>query len=180
MAWTAPVTFVAGAVLTAAQLNTYLRDNFAETAPAKATGTVGSYFVGAAANSIAERSMNQMFASASDTTTSSTFTDLSGGPDTAVTVTSGARAVVFLSCSMSNNTVNGLSAMGFEVSGATTTGAAAAAALRGTSATVNANITASYVTVASLSAGSNSFTPKYSASTGTSSFGSRRVLVLPY
>lgn len=37
MVWTAPVTFVANDVLTAAQLNTFLGENMMETAPGKAT-----------------------------------------------------------------------------------------------------------------------------------------------
>ncbi len=49
MAWTAPITFTSGSVLTAAQLNTYLRDNLNETAPAKFTAA-GQLFVSTAAN----------------------------------------------------------------------------------------------------------------------------------
>jgi hypothetical protein len=51
MAWTAPRTWVAGEVLTAALLNTHLRDNILETTPATVT-TAGDVVVADAANSI--------------------------------------------------------------------------------------------------------------------------------
>ena len=52
MAWTAPRTWVVGEVLTAALLNTHLRDNMLETAPAKAA-TAGDVFYADDANSLA-------------------------------------------------------------------------------------------------------------------------------
>ena len=57
MAWSAPMTAVSGSVLTAAQFNTYVRDNLNETAPAKATAA-GQIFVSTAANAIAARLVN--------------------------------------------------------------------------------------------------------------------------
>lgn len=47
------MTFVSNAVLTAAQLNTHLRDNLLETAPAKATAP-GRFIVSTGLNSISE------------------------------------------------------------------------------------------------------------------------------
>ena len=52
MAWTSPKTWVALAQLTAAQLNTHLRDNLLETAPAKVT-TKGDIVAATASNTIA-------------------------------------------------------------------------------------------------------------------------------
>ena len=51
MAWTAPRTWVATETLTAALLNTHLRDNMLETAPAKAANA-GEWFRATAANAI--------------------------------------------------------------------------------------------------------------------------------
>ena len=51
MAWTAPRTWVVGEVLTAALLNTHLRDNLLETAPAKVT-TAEDILVATAGNAL--------------------------------------------------------------------------------------------------------------------------------
>jgi hypothetical protein len=51
VSWTAPQTFVTGTILTASALNTNLRDNLLETAPAKVT-TAGDLVVGTGANAI--------------------------------------------------------------------------------------------------------------------------------
>lgn len=52
MAWTAPRTWVSGETVTAAQLNTHLRDNMLETAPAKVT-TAGDIVYATGANALA-------------------------------------------------------------------------------------------------------------------------------
>jgi hypothetical protein len=52
MAWTAPRTWVSGETLTAALLNTHLRDNLLETAPAKVT-TAGDLTYATGANALA-------------------------------------------------------------------------------------------------------------------------------
>lgn len=57
MSWVAPRTWVVGEVLTAALLNTHLRDNLLETAPAKAT-TAGDVFYATAAGAIARLAAN--------------------------------------------------------------------------------------------------------------------------
>lgn len=81
MAWTTPMTAVANEVFTAAQYNTYVRDNLLETAPGICefpsqyfyklgnqlyANTVGSQFTGAAASNI----------------TSTTYADAPDGQDT--------------------------------------------------------------------------------------------------
>ena len=52
MAWTAPRTWTTGEIVTAAHMNTHVRDNLLESAPAKAT-TAGDVFYATAANTIA-------------------------------------------------------------------------------------------------------------------------------
>jgi hypothetical protein len=54
MAWTSPMTFTDDMPLTAAQLNTFLRDNFLETMPAKAT-QASTFFAVDANNHLVER-----------------------------------------------------------------------------------------------------------------------------
>lgn len=84
MVWTAPVTYVSGQPLTAAQLNTALRDNMNETAPAKALRASG-YFAANGANSIAERIIRRSFVRDSISVTSSTYVSASSGPEIEVT-----------------------------------------------------------------------------------------------
>ena len=185
MAWTAPATFSDGSVLTAAQLNTNLRDNLNETATAKFTSG-GQYFVATAANAGAARiATNGFYATGSgtDSTNSTSFTGLTGGA--AATVTTGTSALVFIWCRMFSNTAGGRSVMGFSVSGATTI---ASTDLRAVAATSNAANEEYWVggafmlnsVTASLTAGSNTFTNEMRVTTGTSTFAPRSIVVLPF
>ncbi len=93
MAWTAPMTAIAGSVFTAAQFNTFIRDNLAETAPAKATNP-GAYFTTSDTNQISERAFLDAIVETSQGTTSTTYTNLAtSGP--AVTVTSGPYLLIY-------------------------------------------------------------------------------------
>lgn len=62
MVWTVPVDFHDGDPLTAAQLNTFVRDNFLETGPGKATEN-GRMLVTAGVNDIAERQWARAYSS---------------------------------------------------------------------------------------------------------------------
>jgi hypothetical protein len=75
MAWSAPMTAVANATFTSAQFNQYVRDNLLECAPAKAT-TPGRLIVTTGPNAITERVVTQASISTSETTTSTSYTDL--------------------------------------------------------------------------------------------------------
>lgn len=179
MTWSAPMTAVANSTFTAAQFNTYVRDNLNETAPAKAT-SAGSYFVSTGINSITER----LAVTGSDltvgTTTSATFTDLtasSAGPS--VTVETGPYALVIIRGSIENSGA-GSARMAYDISGAHTQ---AAADNRGIHifGTAGVNIGASDATLMStLTPGTNTFTAKYRVSSGTGQFSSRRIIVMPF
>lgn len=173
------MTAVAGSVFTAAQFNTYVRDNLNETAPAKAT-TAGSYFVGTGSNSIEERIFSDAIVETSEGTTGTSFTDLATvGPT--LTLTTGARAVVYVTADITNNTAGQSGRATFEVSGATTVSAQDFRALRVTipSTTGAGNIRASVSTVIALTPGSNTFKMVYRASGGgsTATFQNRRLMV---
>src|SRR5687767_560975 len=121
MVWSPPLTAVAGSVLTAAEWNTSVRDNLNETFPALATRD-GTIAVGTGVNSIAERFPDSASVNTSQTTTSTTFTDLTTvGPS--VTSTTGARAMVSIRTLAQNNTAGQTSQASYEISGATSTGA---------------------------------------------------------
>jgi hypothetical protein len=157
-------------VFTASQFNANIRDNLAETAPAKAT-TPGSLFVTTATNQIAERTPVLATNLTQDTTTSTTYTstlDL-GSTGPALTVTTGVSAIVIISASLQNSTTSSVR-MAYDISGATTR---AGADNRGVSmfgvASAGAN-TGISVLETSLTPGANTFT-------GT--FQSRRLQVIP-
>jgi len=179
MAWTAPMTAIAGSVFTAAQFNQHLRDNLAETAPAKAT-TPGSLFAVTATNQIAERTPNANVALSQDTTTSTSYIstlDL-GSTGPSLTITTGVNAIVLLSASVSNNTTLS-SRMAYDISGATTR---AGSDNRGigvfgvASNGLNAGIA---VLEQGLTPGVNTFTATYRVAGGTGTYNSRRLQVIP-
>ena len=69
MVWSTPLTAVANTPLTAAQWNASVRDNFNETAPAKAT-VGGRIFASTGPNTIAEREVLADVVETAETTTS--------------------------------------------------------------------------------------------------------------
>lgn len=185
MAWTSPLTAVANAALTAAQWNASVRDNLNETATAKFTAA-GQYFVATAANAGAARIATQDFyatASGTDTTNSTTFTALTGGP--APVATTGTSAMVFLWARMFNNTAGGRNVAGFAVSGASTIAATDIRSIAMTSNAANEEywVGAAFMmnsVTAPLTAGSNTFTMQMRVTTGTGTFAPRSMVVLPF
>lgn len=180
MAWTAPYTAIAGAVVTAADYNTYVRDNLLATEAALAS-TPGSMFIGTGVNSIAERIPAGDFVAASESTASTTYTDLTT-PGPTVTVTTGTRAVVCVGARIGPNTAGATNStkMSWAVSGATTVAAGDAWATGwvslGTSGVV---YTSRWYLVTGLTAGSNTFTAKYAGSGGTGTYQYRSLHVIP-
>lgn len=179
MAWSAPMTAVANSTFSAAQFNQYVRDNLNETAPAKAT-SAGSYFVADGVNSIAERRAISAADLSAGTTTSTTYTDLSGtsaGP--AITIGHGPSVLVIVRGSL-ENTGAGSARMAYTLSGANSL---AAADNRGAHifGVANVNLGASDVSLLnSLTPGTTTFTAKYRVSSGTGQFSARRIIVMPF
>jgi hypothetical protein len=180
MAWTAPQTWAANAVLTAADLNIHLRDNMLETMPAKAV-TEGSIFVTSGANSIVERQIVTARVTTSQSTSSTSYTNLATvGPT--VSVTTGTGAIIFHSCSVQNNG-SGFSSMSWDISGATTRAALDADAIRhdGVAASNPWKLGVTDIVTAVLTPGVNTFTAKYKAESGsTATFADRFICVIPF
>lgn len=179
MAWTAPLTWTANSILTAALLNTHLRDNLKELEPHLAT-VVGGYFVSQGANSIVQRVPAKSFISTLETTASAAFVDLATvGP--AVTVTTGTTAIVFLRSQMSHSVINDNALASYAVSGATTIAAADGRGLIHDGHPAAEFLRYGIVDWQSgLTPGSNTFTMKYRTSDGaTASFSRRFIAVLP-
>lgn len=176
MAWSAPMTAVSNAVFTAAQFNAFLRDNLNETAPAKAT-TAGAHFAVSDTNEISERISETASVLVAETTTSTSFTDLTTfGPS--VSVDTGPAALVVVHGSV-ENTGAGSSRMAYDVSGASTI---AAADNRGIGIAGVAGVVAVMSGVAfhtDLTPGTNTFTARYRVASGTGTFQSRRIVVFP-
>lgn len=176
MAWTAPITFVARSALTAAQLNTYLRDDMLETMPAKATG-VGNYFIGAGKNSIALQSLVTAQVLTDDTTAGTEYDDLKSTTGPSVTVSVQARALVFLSCNAKGTAV-AANWMSYEVSGATESDAQDNRAIMNQSTVVEK--ISGVILHDDLAPGLTTFTAKYRVSeTNTATMSQRRIAVMP-
>lgn len=181
MAWTAPKTWVSGTALTAADLNTFVRDNLNETAPAKATTTL-SYFVGNGPNSIAERIPKWDTVTTSATTASTSFTPtLSGGSvGPTVTVVTGTTAKVTVTARMQNASASFACMMSYAVSGASTIASQEASGVRSeTSGTSEFNRSSVVHIETGLTPGSNTFTAEYMVAGGTGAFANREILVEP-
>lgn len=176
MAWSTPLTAVANAALTAAQWNASVRDNLLETAPAKAT-TAGRIIVTTGVNTIAERAVLEAYVSASETTVSTTYADLTTtGP--AVTLTTGTRALVWMNCQISNSGASG-SYASHAITGATASAAVDSTAIIADQPTGGG--LPRYGTCdlrTGLTAGVNTFTMQYRVTAGTGTFQKRRIVVM--
>lgn len=149
MAWTAPRTWTTGEVVTAALLNTHLRDNQIDLD--RRTSPVGAVV------------------STSQTTTATAYSDLAtAGPAVTVTIGSTGKALLAMHAGLANATAGLASFMGFAISGATTLAASDTTAIGFTSATSAVGIRCgSTLVVPALLAGSTTFTAKYRMDPGT-------------
>lgn len=156
MAWSAPRTWVTGEVVSAAMMNTNIRDN---------------------TNALIAQSAH---VATSETTTSTTYVDLATvGPS--VTVDTGDRTSVLLIFGQltQNNTANSGGRSTVVVSGATTITAADNWFAGLISATANAHGVPCCVYSVAVNAGSNTFKMQYRANTsGTATFLNRSLAVM--
>ncbi len=178
MAWTNPLTWVSQN-LTAALLNTELRDNLNETAPGIATNA-GAYFTVDGANSIVERLPQNGVVATNETTTSTSFTNLAtAGP--AITATTGVAALVIVTANLAGDGAGVFSIMGYQITGASAHDPQDGVALIYESSVADDEMKASFVTLRTdLTAGSNTFTAKYRVTSGTGSFKDRNITVIPF
>jgi hypothetical protein len=177
MAWTAPMTAVAGQVFFSADYNTYVRDNMLQLGVAKAT-VPGSIIAGAGPNAVEQRTPAWSAVTAGSTTTSTSYTDLDAGAGPSLTVQSGSVIAIWIFCNQYNT--NGTAAwMSFTISGDSSISADDTWAIQfqGTDGDRNG---AGFV-FDGLNAGSNTITAKYRVSTaGTGYFSQRRLSVWPF
>lgn len=174
MAWNAPITWTVNQTVTSTQMNAQIRDNFLQTAPAKAT-TAGRIFVTTAANTIAERQILSAAVFTQETSTSTTYIDLATvGPS--VTITTGVSALVFTSAQLENSGSNSTWAS-YDVTGATTSAITDSRAVfqqAGAASGGQVGVT----NLQALTPGSNIFKMQYRVSGSTGTFDDRRIIVM--
>lgn len=170
------MTATANTAFTAAQFNLHVRDNLLETAPAKAT-TAGRIFVSTGVNSIAEREVPTASVTTSQTTASTSYTDL-GTIGPTITVATGVKAIAFWTANITNTTDHEASLMSITISGATsvTAGDAISMHLRGPVSPLTQS--AAKFAVYTLTPGNNTFTCKYRAAAGTGAWGERALAII--
>lgn len=175
MAWTAPATWVSTEVVTASKMNQQVRDNFLETAPAKAI-SAGGLIVTTGANSIINRLVASDAVETSQTTTSTSYTDLATvGPDL-VTLATGTTALIFWSAYMSNNTAGAKCYASIFVTGASSVSPIDNISLRYESGAANDEIRAGTAHLfTGLTAGGNTFRVQYRVTAGTGTFANRQI-----
>lgn len=180
MAWVVPPTFVANATLTAADLNSSLRDCMNETMPAKAL-TPGGYFVTTGPNAIVERTIGQSVVSTSQTRTATTYGDLATvGPAVSFTCGTASKVLFVTTAQISNNTSLEYAYASYSISGATTLAASDSWALTLESGGSSQYMACSHVSWQTLNSGSHTATMKYRVTAGTGTFLRRRLLVWPF
>lgn len=179
MAWTAPATFTDGSILTAAQLNA-MRDNFNETAPAKATGA-GGYIVSNGVNSVVQRDPNSDTVNTAQSSTSTSYVDLTTSGPAPGPVVSGTRVIVWMTAQMNNSTAGAETIASVAVSGATTIAADDNYCIdvQQAAAATFADVTACRAVRLTVTAGSNTYTMKYRVTSGTGTWRRRSAVVLP-
>jgi len=178
MGWSTPLTAAFNSALTAAQWNASVRDNLNETEAGKAS-TTGRLIVTTAANAVVERDVVTSVISAAETTSNGGYEDLDTvGP--AVTITTGAKGLIYVSFYTQNNVGGGRGWMSHEIEGASFATASDQWAAVLTSHGINEIYGASQITMwHTLTPGSSTFRAKYRTSTsGTSTFTNRRVTVM--
>jgi hypothetical protein len=173
------MTAIAGSVFTAAQFNTFIRDNLNECPASKAASPSG-YFVTSATNQLVERVGATASLNVPESTTSTTLTDLTTiGPS--VTVTTGSSALIIITAEVSNNTASQAGRVGVDITGATTEAPDGNHVLREeTNGTAEFNRSSVVRLHTTLTPGANTFKLMYAATANTASFNFRNIAVIPY
>jgi hypothetical protein len=205
MAWTAPAAATTGQTVTAAFWNAQIRDNFLETSAATVT-TAGDIPFADAANSMGSRvgigaanthlvsdgSAPVWRAIATDVDTGSgtegttSYLSLQGAggwgfaSEIEVTVTTSTLALVLFKAQLSNDTAGAITFMSYSVSGATTTAPSGARAIHFESSAANDQALFGGFDLATVTAGSNTFTLEGRVSSGTGTISNPEIAVIAF
>jgi hypothetical protein len=151
--------------------------NLNETAPAKATGG-GGFIMTTGANTVIQRDAASNTINASTPVTSTSYVALTG-PDL-TGVVSGTRVILWMTAQMNNSVAGVESIMSFAISGAGTAAADDDVSVANQSATALTDVTVSRCVRLTVTAGSNTYSPRYrvgAASTGN--FRRRSLVAIP-
>lgn len=182
MAWSTPVTAVSNATLTSAQWNASVRDNLLTTAPALATAA-GNLFVSNGANSIAQRIPSSDTVNTQETTTNTSYTNLTTVGPTCSSVISDVRVIVWWTVQSNTATVSTESLSSIDVSGATTTAPSdnyCTDVQQPSTGTAFLDVSVSRVVRLTVTAGTNTYQVKYRVTGGTGTFKRRTIVTLPF
>jgi hypothetical protein len=179
MSWTAPLTAVPNATITAAEWNAHVRDNLAETCASKASAA-NEYFVTTAANAIATRSISSARVDSYQTTTSASYADLAT-PGPSVSVNSGTSAIVWFSAEAYDVGIDVAHKFSVAVSGATTLAASDdwCVLLGGIDDDSPCRRGVAH-RFTGLTSGVNTFTMKYATASNTATFALREIIAMPF
>jgi hypothetical protein len=184
------MTAIAGAVWTAAQFNTFIRDNLNETLPALATVS-GNYFVTTSTHHLAERKIYQDYIAVQNGFDSTSYDDpdLAGAAGEAITVGptvtcfTGTTALVVVGGRIGGGSTSTQSVkMSWEVSGDSSISATDewAAGPVGFGGVTTFAYTSRPFLCTTLTEGINTFTAKYAVSSTPGLASGRTLLVMPF
>ena len=180
MAWTSPLTAVANTAMTAAQWNTFLRDNLNAQGPTSATAG-GQLLVTTGFGSLTMRTPGVTFVSLSATTASPSYVDVDpSGAE--VTVTTGNKAMVTIGSGISNSTAGCGGRASVDLAGDTERVADELNVVAGDSGNASDFFKLTWTTIYSpLNPGVQIFGMRYrAAGGGTASFNDRLMMVVPF
>lgn len=178
MAWTAPMTAVAGATFAAAQFNAYVRDNLNETAPAKATAA-SQLFVSTGPNAIATRVPTTASIATLELLGTQAYSDLAT-PGPMVTVATGTIAIVSFAAALSVATSDTSIWVSAYVSGASTVLPSDAWSIQADGISGGNYVRYGMTHVfTGLTPGTNTFGLQYKAGASMSYFRNREISVIP-
>jgi hypothetical protein len=173
------MTAVSGSVFTAAQFNTFVRDNLLM-CPASIASTPGSLFVTDSSNSVVERIPVTANIATQEAVTATSFSD-APTPGPSVTAVTGQHAIIVISAEMGN--VSSASAgclAGVLISGATSEVPSFNNELRQESnGTAEFQRCSTFRLHTGLTPGSNTFKMQYMTLAGTMNIAYREITVLP-
>jgi hypothetical protein len=178
MAWTVPRTASSDEIWASSDWNKYVRDNLLETFPGKAAAAL-EYPVATGLNAIAMRTAGSATVAISETTASTSYTNLTTNGPT-VTKATGTAALVMWSARMSHSLANNWCRTSCDVTSATTIAANDewSALVDGVGAG-DLNRFGAFKLFTTLNAGSNVFTMKYKTQAATATFVDRHIIVVP-
>lgn len=180
MAWSAPMTAVANATWTAAEFNTYVRDNLLTTSPALVS-QAGQYVVSSGANALTARTPLKAYIRVNDYTTSTSYVALPVTPGPSLTFSHGTMMFVAFGAFMGASAPGAQLSMALDMSGSNTIAAADSGYYCMIQVPAAGGSWTGYCArlVTGMTAGTSTVTFKYKVTAGTGNWPYRTVTIIP-